>query len=151
MWNFEFKFHLLEVNDQIFLEALKKIYHQVSTAPDNLNKEGVRLLSCNLTKEAFSHVNFQILGSENLPYKSNCIFIYNFSRKINFFLSSSQKMMVWFMLIKNKIFHSIWKKQPESDLERVRLILVPITLARPKTSFKSWEKFLIQVHEGVNI
>ena len=67
----------MEVNDQIFLGALKKIYHQVSTAPDNSTKEGVRLLSSNLTKEAFSHVNFQILGSENLPYRSNCIFIYN--------------------------------------------------------------------------
>ena len=67
----------MEKNDQIFLEALKKIYHQVSTAPDNLNKEEVRLLSSKLTKEAFSHVNFQILGSENLPYSSNCIFIYN--------------------------------------------------------------------------
>ena len=67
----------MEVNDQIFLGALKKIYHQVSTAPDNLNKEQVRLLSSKLTKEAFSHVNFQILGSENLPYSSNCIFIYN--------------------------------------------------------------------------
>ena len=67
----------MEVNDQIFLEALKKIYNQVSTANNNLNKEGVRLLSSKLTKEAFSHVNFQILGTENLPYNSNCIFIYN--------------------------------------------------------------------------
>ncbi len=67
----------MEVNDQIFLEALKKIYNQVSTAHNNLNKEGVRLLSSKLTKEAFSHVNFQILGSENLPYNNNCIFIYN--------------------------------------------------------------------------
>ena len=67
----------MEVNDQIFLEALKKIYNQVFTAPNNINKEGVRLLSSKLTKEAFSHVNFQILGSENLPYSCNCIFIYN--------------------------------------------------------------------------
>ena len=67
----------MEVNDQIFLEALKKIYQKVSTAPDNLNKEDVRLISSKLTKEAFSNVNFQILGSENLPYNSNCIFIYN--------------------------------------------------------------------------
>ena len=74
---FEIKFDVLEKKDQIFLEALKKIYHQVSTAPNNLNKEGIRLLSSKLTKEAFSHVNFQILGSENLPYSCNCIFIYN--------------------------------------------------------------------------
>ena len=57
----------MEVNDQIFLEALKEIYHQVSAFPNNLNKKGARLLSSKLTKEAFSHVNFQILGSENLP------------------------------------------------------------------------------------
>lgn len=74
---FELKFDVLEVKDQIFLEALKKIYHQVSSAPDNLSPDEVRRLSSNLTKEAFSNVNFQILGSENLPYESNCIFIYN--------------------------------------------------------------------------
>ena len=46
-------------------------------APNNLNKEDIRLISAKLSKEAFSKVDFQILGSENLPYNSNCIFIYN--------------------------------------------------------------------------
>ena len=75
---FKLEFNILEVKDKIFLKALKDIYHNVSNAPhDNFTTDEARRMSLRSTKEAFSHVNFQILGSENLPYNSNCIFIYN--------------------------------------------------------------------------
>ena len=75
---FKLEFNILEVKDKIFLKALKDIYHNVSNAPhDNFTTDEARRMSLKSTKEAFSHVNFQILGSENLPYNSNCIFIYN--------------------------------------------------------------------------
>ena len=75
---FKLEFNILEVKDKIFLKALKDIYHNVSNAPhDNFTTYEARRMSLKSTKEAFSHVNFQILGSENLPYNSNCIFIYN--------------------------------------------------------------------------
>ena len=75
---FKLESNILEVKDKIFLNALKDIYHNVSNAPhDNFTTDEARRMSLKSTKEAFSHVNFQILGSENLPYNSNCIFIYN--------------------------------------------------------------------------
>ena len=67
----------MKSNDKIFLDALKKIYNRVLFPPKDLKNEDVRKICAKLTKEAFSKVNFQIIGSENLPYHNNCIFIYN--------------------------------------------------------------------------
>ena len=62
---FKLEFNILEVKDKIFLKALKDIYHNVSNAPhDNFTTDEARRMSLRSTKEAFSHVNFQILGSE---------------------------------------------------------------------------------------
>ena len=63
--------------DREFLSALKKVYEGVTGLPKSTNALEVRQLCNHYIRKAFSHSNFQIKGSEYLPYEKNSIFIYN--------------------------------------------------------------------------
>ncbi|HCZ09296.1 MAG TPA: hypothetical protein DHV04_00545, partial [Flavobacteriaceae bacterium] len=63
--------------DRKFLSALKKVYEGVTGLPKSTNALEVRQLCNHYIRKAFSHSNFQIKGSEYLPYEKNSIFIYN--------------------------------------------------------------------------
>ncbi|WP_235856475.1 cyclic nucleotide-binding domain-containing protein [Flagellimonas oceanensis] len=59
-----------------FLKGLQRIYETVA---ERKNEPGldVRKSCATATKKAFEHVQHKIEGSDNLPEKSGCIFIYN--------------------------------------------------------------------------
>jgi lysophospholipase L1-like esterase len=67
----------IQERDKKFLSALKRVYKAVSTAPASLPPLEVRRICTARIREAFSIADFQIKGSEYLPYQKNVIFIYN--------------------------------------------------------------------------
>ena len=71
--------------DKKFLLALKRVYEDVSNTPKSSAPSQVRKICSVRVREAFSHTNFQIKGSENLPYEKNVIFIYNHLKNHEFY------------------------------------------------------------------
>ena len=71
--------------DKKFLSALKRVYEDVSSTPKSIAPSQVRKTCSVRVREAFSHTNFQIKGSENLPYEKNVIFIYNHLKNHEFY------------------------------------------------------------------
>ena len=65
--------------------ALKRVYEDVSSTPKSIAPSQVRKTCSVRVREAFSHTNFQIKGSENLPYEKNVIFIYNHLKNHEFY------------------------------------------------------------------
>lgn len=63
--------------DKKFLSALKRVYKAVSKSPASIPPLEARGICTALIREAFSIADFQIKGSEYLPYQKNAIFIYN--------------------------------------------------------------------------
>ena len=63
--------------DRKFLSALKSVYRSVSKAPETISPLEARSLCTDHVRQAFAITNFQIKGSEYLPYEKNVIFIYN--------------------------------------------------------------------------
>jgi lysophospholipase L1-like esterase len=63
--------------DQNFLAFLKKTYQEIIQTPHPTSAEKSRKKTADLIQRAFSQVDYQIKGSELLPYESGCIFIYN--------------------------------------------------------------------------
>ena len=63
--------------NKVFLEALKEAYRGVISSDQNSTPKSTRILVAKKIKAAFELINYQIKGSENLPYESGSIFIYN--------------------------------------------------------------------------
>ena len=63
--------------NKVFLEALKEAYRGVISSDQNSTPKSTRILVAEKIKAAFELINYQIKGSENLPYESGSIFIYN--------------------------------------------------------------------------
>ena len=60
-----------------FLLALKRAYSEVLKSNKKTTVQNIRIQSAHRMVAAFNLINYQIKGSENLPYKSGTIFIYN--------------------------------------------------------------------------
>ena len=60
-----------------FLMALKLAYNEVLKLNKKTTVQNIRIQSARKMIAAFNLLNCQIKGSENLPYKSGAIFIYN--------------------------------------------------------------------------
>ena len=71
--------------DREFLSALKRVYDAVFESPLSLHYNAVREICAQHIKAAFTKINFQIKGSEYLPYQKNAIFIYNHLRNDPYF------------------------------------------------------------------
>ncbi len=67
----------IKERDKQFLSALKHVYQSVCNASPSLSPTAARRICTDCIREAFSITNFQIKGSEHLPYQKNSIFIYN--------------------------------------------------------------------------
>jgi len=63
--------------DELFLISLKEIFNSVINSSDNYSEEEIRSICSKKTQKAFSKVNYEIRGSENLPKDQSAIFIYN--------------------------------------------------------------------------
>lgn len=63
--------------DELFLISLKEIFNSVVNSSDNYSEEEIRSICSKKTQKAFSRVNYEIRGSENLPKNQSSIFIYN--------------------------------------------------------------------------
>ena len=63
--------------DKKFLSALKQVYRSVLKAPSSVGPQEARKICTASMRNAFSLINYQIKGSEYLPYEKNSIFIYN--------------------------------------------------------------------------
>ena len=63
--------------DELFLISLKEVFNSVINSSDNYSAEEIRSICSKKTQKAFSKVNYEIRGSENLPKKQSSIFIYN--------------------------------------------------------------------------
>ena len=63
--------------NKAFLEALKAAYNEVVNSTDKASTSNIRMRSAKKIAAAFDLIEYQIKGSENLPYEQNSIFIYN--------------------------------------------------------------------------
>ena len=52
--------------DELFLISLKEIFNSVVNSSDNYSDEEIRSICSKKTQKAFSRVNYEIRGSENL-------------------------------------------------------------------------------------
>ena len=71
--------------DKALLEALQKSYNDIVSLPKETSYQQVRKCSAKQIQEAFSEVNVEIKGSENLPTEQGVIFIYNHLHNHPFF------------------------------------------------------------------
>ena len=71
--------------DQALLEALQKSYSDIIATPKELSYQQIRTLSAKHMQKAFSSVQVEIKGTENLPSEQGAIFIYNHLHNHPFF------------------------------------------------------------------
>ena len=67
----------MKKSDATFLSKLKDNYNLVVNITSNISEKEIRNLCAAATKKAFDETDFEIRGSENLPYEQGVIFIYN--------------------------------------------------------------------------
>ncbi|MYK86976.1 MAG: hypothetical protein F4018_00680, partial [Acidobacteria bacterium] len=60
-----------------FFEALRRVYHAVVTAPEQMPARDVRKLCARGFQQAFRRVRYVVEGEENLPPSAGQIFIFN--------------------------------------------------------------------------
>ena len=60
-----------------FFEALRRVYHAVVTAPEQMPARDVRKLCARGFQQAFRRVRYVVEGEENLPPAAGQIFIFN--------------------------------------------------------------------------
>lgn len=71
--------------DKALLEALQKSYNDIVSSTRDMSYQQVRKRSAKQIQKAFSKVNVEIKGSENLPPAQGIIFIYNHLHNHTFF------------------------------------------------------------------
>jgi len=71
--------------DKALLEALQKSYNDIVSSTRDMSYQQVRKRSAKQIQKAFSKVNVEIKGSENLPPAQGVIFIYNHLHNHTFF------------------------------------------------------------------
>ena len=74
--------------DQALLEALQNSYSDIIATPKESSYQQLRTLSAKHMQKAFSTVQVEIKGSENLPTEQGVIFIYNHLHNHPFFYIS---------------------------------------------------------------
>ena len=60
-----------------FLSKLKCIFQNVIDSPKTVSAEEIRIKNAIKVREVFKEIGVQVKGTENLPYESGSIFIYN--------------------------------------------------------------------------
>ena len=60
-----------------FLSKLKCIFQNVINSPKSVSAEEIRIKNAIKVREVFKEIGVQVKGTENLPYESGSIFIYN--------------------------------------------------------------------------
>ena len=65
------------ISEKFLKRKLKKLYNKVGSLPADLTHYEVRKICALEFEEIFSKVNYILKGTENLPYESGSIFIYN--------------------------------------------------------------------------
>ena len=60
-----------------FLSKLKCIFQNVIDSPKSVSAEEIRIKNAIKVREVFKEIGVQVKGTENLPYESGSIFIYN--------------------------------------------------------------------------
>lgn len=64
-------------SEEFLKRRLKKLYNKVCSLPIGLSYNEVRKLCALEFEKIFSNINYILKGTENLPYESGSIFIYN--------------------------------------------------------------------------
>ncbi len=64
-------------SEEFLKRRLKKLYNKVGSLPADLDHNEVRKICALEFEEIFSNINCILKGTENLPYESGSIFIYN--------------------------------------------------------------------------
>ena len=120
--------------DQNLNDQLRKLYKTIINLPENSNFLENRKFCANEFLKIFSNIKFILKGTENLPYESNSIFIYNH-------LNNHQNYSVFddFQITLDSHFISsiILEKYYKNPGNRV----VRCSLEEEKNHFKYYEKF----------
>ena len=120
--------------DQNLNDQLRKLYKTIINLPDNSNFLENRKFCANEFLKIFSNIKFILKGTENLPYESNSIFIYNH-------LNNHQNYSVFndfqITLDSHFITSIILEKYYKNPGNRV----VRCSLGEEKNHFKYYEKF----------
>ena len=64
-------------SEEFLKRRLKKLYNKVCSLPTGVSYNEVRKLCALEFEKIFSNINYILKGTENLPYESGSIFIYN--------------------------------------------------------------------------
>ena len=95
--------------NKAFLEALKAAYNEVVNSTDKASTSNIRMRSAKKIAAAFDLIEYQIKGSENLPYESGSIFIYNHLFNAPFFtVDSNFQLTLDSHFISSKILYSYY-------------------------------------------
>ena len=120
--------------DQNLNDQLRKLYKTIINLPENSNFLEKRKLCAHEFSKIFSNIKFILKGTENLPYESNSIFIYNH-------LNNHQNYSVFndfqITLDSHFITSIILEKYYKNPGNRV----VRCSLEEEKNHFKYYEKF----------
>ena len=123
-----------KIVDQNLNDQLRKLYKTIINLPENSNFLENRKFCANEFLKIFSNIKFILKGTENLPYESNSIFIYNH-------LNNHQNYSVFndFQITLDSHFISsiILEKYYKNPGNRV----VRCSLQEEKNHFKYYEKF----------
>ena len=77
--------------DKALLEALQNSYNDIISTPKETSYQQIRTRSAKQMQKAFSTIDVEIKGSENLPTEQGVIFIYNHLLNHPFFTASNRK------------------------------------------------------------
>jgi lysophospholipase L1-like esterase len=100
--------------NKAFLEALKAAYNEVVNSTDKASTSNIRMRSAKKISAAFDLIEYQIKGSENLPYESGSIFIYNHLFNAPFFtVDSNFQLTLDSHFISSKILYSYYNDPGE--------------------------------------
>ena len=123
-----------KIVDQNLNDQLRKLYKTIINLPENSNFLENRKFCANEFLKIFSNIKFILKGTENLPYESNSIFIYNH-------LNNHQNYSVFndfqITLDSHFITSIILEKYYKNPGNRV----VRCSLGEEKNHFKYYEKF----------
>ena len=123
-----------KIVDQNLNDQLRKLYKTIINLPENSNFLENRKFCANEFLKIFSNIKFILKGTENLPYESNSIFIYNH-------LNNHQSYSVFndfqITLDSHFITSIILEKYYKNPGNRV----VRCSLGEEKNHFKYYEKF----------